>query len=350
MKLLFVVAHPKHVFIFKNVIIYFEKKNIPCLILAVDKDIVIDLLKIFNFNYIIIGKNRSGYLNNFIEVPKRIFKGLRKVKSFSPTLIVGQADPFFGIIGKLLHVPTIFLPDSEGAFLSRHIAFPLATNILVPNSYSRQIKQKHLRLDHYLELAYLHPKYFSSSDDAYSWINIDPNQKYVIIRFVSWKAHHDVGHTGLTLENKKLAVKLFSKYAKVFISSESDLPSELEEYKINIKLEKLHQVMEKSSLFFGESATMATESAILGTPSVYIDNKGTGYTHDIENKYGLIFNFTGSISDQKKAIQKGVDVLKNNLKKKLQKNKDQLIDDKLDITSYLINFIEKYPQKTRSNN
>jgi len=341
MRLLFVVAHPKHIFIFQNTIKYFEKKYIPYMILAVDKDIVINLLNIFNFNYEVVGKNRAGFLNNFIEIPKRIFVGMKKARNFSPSLIIGQADPFFAIIGKLLSIPTLFLPDSEGAFLSRYIAFPLASNILVSNSYNRQIKQKHIRLNHYLEMAYLHPNYYSSTDDVYSLLKITPKQKYVIIRFVSWNAHHDIGHEGLTFENKKLAVKLFSNYANVFISSEGELPPELERYRINVKLDKLHQVLEKASLFFGESATMAAESAILGTPAIYIDNKGTGYTHDIEENYNLIFNFTESMVDQESAINKGLYFLKDDHEEELNKNRNKLIKDKIDISSYLINFIEQ---------
>lgn len=341
MKLLFIIAHPKHIFIFKNIIEYFDNKNIPYIIFAVDKDIVIELLNTFKFKYEIVGKNKSGLINNFIEIPKRIYRSLIKTKKFEPTIIIGQADPFFAIIGKMLSIPTLFLPDTESSFISRFIAFPLASKLIIPESYSNHVKQKHIRLNHYLELAYLHPKYIKTTENVYDLLKIRPNEKYVIMRYVSWNSHHDIGHKGITLPNKIKAVNQFLKYGKVFISSEEKLPSELEGYRISIQIEKIHQVMKTASLFFGESATMATESSVMGTPSIYIDNVGRGYTHDIEKKYGLMFNFTESLSDQEKAIEKGIYILKNNLKEKLKKNKEELINDKIDISSYLINFIEQ---------
>ena len=61
---------------------------------------------------------------------------------------------------------------------------------------------------------------------------------------------------------KRRIVKKISKYAKVFISSEGELPDELIKYKIHIKPEYMHHALSQASLFYGESATMAAESAV----------------------------------------------------------------------------------------
>ena len=58
-------------------------------------------------------------------------------------------------------------------------------------------------------------------------LGLKGNKKYVLLRFVAWNAHHDIGHSGLSIEMKFKAVKEFSKYAQVFISSEKELPDDL---------------------------------------------------------------------------------------------------------------------------
>ena len=52
----------------------------------------------------------------------------------------------------------------------------------------------------------------------------------------------------------------------------------------------MHDVQAAAALFVGESATMASESVVLGTPSIYIDEVGRGYT-DEEAREGLLWMF-----------------------------------------------------------
>ena len=77
-----------------------------------------------------------------------------------------------------------------------------------------------------------------------------------------------------------------SRYARVFISSESELPVELESYRLPTKPEMIGHVLAHATLVFGESATMVSESAMLGVPGIYIDNTGRYYTRDLQDKYG----------------------------------------------------------------
>ena len=62
--------------------------------------------------------------------------------------------------------------------------------------------------------------------------------------------------------------------------------------------EEMHTLLYYATLLYGESATMASEAAVLGTYAVYLDDVGRGYTDEEESKYGLVFNFTESIEDQ----------------------------------------------------
>ncbi len=127
-----------------------------------------------------------------------------------------------------------------------------------------------------LELAYLHPNYFSPDLSVLELLGVKKGEKYAILRFVKWNANHDLGHTGITPENKIKAVQEFAKHARVFISSESELPEELESFKRKIPPEKMYDALAFSALLYGESATMASECAVLGTPAIYLDDFGQG--------------------------------------------------------------------------
>ncbi len=115
------------------------------------------------------------------------------------------------------------------------------------------------------------------------------------------------------------------------------IAKELEKYKIEIPPELIHHAIYYASLLFGESATMASEAAVLGTPTIYIDNTGRGYSEEQENKYGLVFNFTVSEIDQEKAINKGIELLKNMIfKEEFQQRRKKMLKDKIDVTAFMV--------------
>jgi len=141
----------------------------------------------------------------------------------------------------------------------------------------------------------------------------------------------------MTLENKREAIKQFSKFAKVFITAERELPADLEKYRIRIPVDKIHDCIFYSTLLFGESATMASEAAVLGTPSIFIDNDGRDYTEEEKKIYGLVYNFTESAEDQKKEIQTTISILKNdNSKKTYHSKREVLLKDKIDTTAFMV--------------
>jgi len=119
-------------------------------------------------------------------------------------------------------------------------------------------------------------------------------QKYIIIRFVSWNASHDIGQKGLGTEFRTKLIYEMSKYAKVLISSESELPENLKPYQIKISPEKMHDVLFFADLYIGEGGTMASESALLGIPTIYVNTLPLmGYLVE-EKKHGLLYHFKDS--------------------------------------------------------
>jgi predicted glycosyltransferase len=345
MKILVGMAHPKHVYMFKNFIEEMEKRGHEVKILAIEKDITEYLLKRFNMPYTLIGKNPPSIYKKVLSVPKWEYLTLKIARKFKPDIYIGQALPHFAHVSAILRKPYILFEDTESATAVQRVCFPFADAIVTPSCYKVDLGGKQVRFEGYYELAYLHPNYFKPNPTVLDEIGLSKEDKFVIIRFVSWDAIHDAEHSGLTLETNREAVKEFGTYGEVFIRSESSLPGEFEKYRISTPLEKIHDLMYYATLLYGESATMASECAVLGTHAIFCDFVGRGYTDDEEEKYGLVFNFKLDEESQRNSLEKAVELLgNNNLKSVGEKKRERLLEDKIDVTAFMAWFIENYPE------
>lgn len=345
MRILIDIGHPAHVHFFKHAIWELEKRGHNLLVTSRKKDIATKLLDIYNIKHECLGIAGQGLLKLGKELLWRDAKLLKLAKSFSPDILLGIAGIFIAHVGRLLGSPSIFFTDTENARLINGLGFPFATTICTPSCFQYNVGAKQVVYNGYHELAYLHPNYFKPDASILKLFGVKDNEKFVIMRFVGWEASHDVGHKGLSLEMKIKAVKEFSKHAKVFITSEKELPVELKKYRIKIPIERIHDILYYATLLYGESATMASESAILGTPAIFLDDVGRGYTNEQERVYGSVFNFTGSLRDQQRSINKGIELVRTQGIKEMWKNKRQmLLNDKIDVTAWLVDLIENYPK------
>ena len=341
MKILISIEHPAWAHQFKYLIRELEKKGHIVKVVAINKDRDLELLDIFNIKYDLIS-NTSGrtIIDKGIIFLKTTLKIYQVSKKFRPDIYIGRASPMMAINSFLFRKPHIVFEDTEHSNFCLNTCKLLSDVIITPNCFKKNLGKKQLRINAYKELFYLHPNYFTPNPTVLSELDLSPDDKFVIIRFVAWDAHHDIGQHGI--KNKIELVRELEKYGRVLITSEGQLPKELEKYKIKVSPEKLHDLLYYASLYVGEGATMATESAILGTPSIYVSSLvGTmGNFEELEQKYGLVFNY----NDSNKAVNKAVELIQNpNLKEEWQKKRERLLRDKIDVTAFMIWFVENYP-------
>lgn len=190
-------------------------------------------------------------------------------------------------------------------------------------------------------------------------LGIEPDTRFAIVRFVKLDAFHDTQLVGgFTLDQKRTLIQRLQAHMRVFISSESELPADLEPYRIHIPIEQMHHVQAAAALFVGESATMASESVCLGTPAIYIDQVGRGYT-DEEAREGLLWMFRpvpnrSSLSASEPSwISGGVEECIAKAEEisspafdtaSYAKRHQAWMATKIDCTAFLTYFIENYPQ------
>jgi len=347
MKLLIDIGHPAHVHLFKNFAWQMEKRGHDILFTCREKEFEIELLREYGFNYKSFGKkykSRFGKVWGMIEFDvKEFIAGFK----FKPDLFLSHGSMYAAHASTLLRKPHISLEDTFN-FEQVRLYLPFTNVVLTGNYDHPSLGKKEVKYNGYHELAYLHPNYYTPDKNILNELAVKDNEKYVIIRFVSWQATHDKGHKGISFENKIKAINEFEKYAKVFISSEAELPNELEKYKINILPHKMHDALSYASLVWAESFTVPAECSMSGTPSIINHSTKSFYLYELENKYELCYNYNESEEDQFKAIEKGIELLNTpHLNKEWQKRRERMLTDKIDVTTFLVWFVEDYPDSAK---
>jgi len=342
-KFLFDINHPHQVHFFKNVIWDLQKKGHEVLITAGEKDISLYLLDYYGFRYIKVGKSIAGLVPKAHELLKKETNMLKIVRKFNPDIVISVTSPTAAHASWLNGKKNIAFADTEHAILAFKLALPFTDVICTPSCFKKNFGTKHVLYNGYQELAYLHPNYFKPDPSVLKELKLVPEDKFFILRFVAWTAHHDVGQKGISQDMKLSIVKELEKRGRVLITSEIPLPKEFEPYKITVSPEKIHDLMYYATLLFGESATMASECAVLGTPAIFLDFAGRGYTDDEEKEYGLVYNFKNDGRSQENALEKALELVSNNnLKEECALKRAKLLDDKIDVTEFMLNLIEKY--------
>ncbi len=338
-KILFDVGHPAQVHNFKNIYWDLEKKGWEGLFVTKDKEICVELLERYNLPFIVLSRNRKGLLKKILFLVKDIVKFYSILNQFKPDIVLNRMSIHATLVSKILRVRQISMADTEN---SLNLSF-LTDTILTATSFEKSFGDKHLRYRGNIELFYLHPNRFRADDSIYELLNIKKDKRYAIIRFVSWDAHHDIGQKGFLYQQKIELVKKLSENIEVFISSEVELPFELEKYRITIPIDRIHDALYFASLYVGEGATMASESAMLGTPAIYVNSlNDAGIFKELEEE-GLFYIITDGVE----ATFKAVDIIDNSSKEDYIGKRDNYIKKKIDVTAFLVWFIENYPKSVK---
>lgn len=342
MRIIVDIGHPAHVHFFKNFIWIMRARGHEILITASKKEVTSDLLKAYNFDYIFTCKRYSG-VGFAYELMKRDAQMFNLTRRFKPDVITGIHNTIAAHVSRVTRAKSIIFTDTEHARLANMVTFPFANVICTPSCFKKDLGRKQVRYNGYHELAYLHPNYFTPNPAALGELGLTENDKFIIVRFVSWSASHDVGQHGFDMTTKRRLVTELEKYARIFITSESPLPEEFENYRITTPPEKIHDLLYYATMYIGEGGTMATEAAILGTPSILCATwaQYCGNYEDLLDNYGLVSIYSEPASALTRALQL---MLVEDTKQEWQKKRDKLLADKIDVTQFMINFIENYPE------
>lgn len=336
MKIFIDIGHPAHVHYFRNFIKIMESKGHSFFVTSREKECTFQLLDSYGIKFISRGKGNDGIAGKLLYMFKADKILYNLAKKFKPDVFLSFVSPYAAQVSWILGKPHIACDDTEHAKLARQLYFPFSKTIFTPYCFKKELGKKQIRFRGFMELCYLHPNYFTPDRSIFGILKIKESEPYVLLRFVSFKANHDIGHSGLDLATKTEIIERLRGKFKIFISSESEMPSEFLPYKINIPADKMHDVLAFATLFIGEGATMASECAMLGTPAIYVNSLDAGTLQE-EERLGLIFGYRNS-----KGVLDKVEELLNikNRGEIFRAQKEKMLEKMIDPTAMLIHYFE----------
>jgi len=347
MNILIDIAHPAHIHNIKN--LYFKLIGNNNIIVACQSiPIVKKLLNSYQIPYIEIGEKGKN-------IQEKIFKQFsfnRKIKHIAKErdidLAIGSSLSVFAFRGT--KAKSILLDEDDQnvqPFTAKFIS-PYADHILSPDALSYEDLKNAIYYPGNHELAYLHPNVFTPDPNMLVKLGLNKNDKYFILRFNAFKAHHDIHQYGLNKEQKLILIDTLSKYGKVYITTEAELEPEFEKFKMPISPEEMHSFLYYAQMLLSDSQTMTMEAAVLGVPSFRCNTFANRLSvlEELELKYGLTFGYHPSQFDwMLYRINEFLEM--PDLKDEWQKRRMRLLQDKIDVTSFWVWFVENYPESAK---
>lgn len=377
MNILVQLSHPAHFHLYKNVVKNWQKSGQNVHVLIKTKDILEELCQNSQIPYhnilpIAHRKNKFGILWDMFV---RDWKILCFCKKYKIDMLTGST-PEVAHVSKVLGLHSVNTGEDDMSVVP---AFAKATGPFLQTLLSpivcdnTPLEKNSIHYPSYHELAYLHPNHFTPSREVVDNYGIDTAKPYFILRFASLNAHHDDGICGINTQIAQRLIDILSPHGQIYITSERELESQFEPYRIRINPLDMHHVMAFASLYIGDSQTMAAEAGVLGTPFVrFNDFVGRiGYLRELEDVYQLGYGIHATPLSEDSSIRRndgtvqpsGVEALYQAVEKLVAMpaeerrqifaaRREKMLSEKIDYAKFLTWFIENYPQsqqQTRDN-
>ncbi|MDG5758522.1 DUF354 domain-containing protein [Natronococcus sp. A-GB1] len=338
MRVIVTIQHPAHVHFFKHAITELEADGNDVYVFARENEVVRDLLESYDIDHeILAGESDSLFSLARVQATyeARLLARARKIK---PDVITAIGGPAATHVAKLVGAKSVVFYDTEHATLIKMLAYPFADIICTPECYDGDIGSKKVEYPGYHELAYLHPDRFEPDPAVLEEAGLEPDDTFVVMRLSSWDSSHDMGQGGFN-DPIEAVERLEDAGATVLITSEVPLPDELEANRMTTSPEQIHDLLAYADCFVGEGATTAAEAAILGTPAVYVNSLSLGYMQELEDEYGLVFNFNDE-DRHARSLEKAVSIIENRDEETWQRRRNRLLADRVDVTDVIVRELE----------
>lgn len=339
MKIILDIGHPKDVNVFKNVITSLGKKGHDVKIVARAKENTEKILKDYGFSCE-YGPYYKSIIGKALGIPINDLWLYRIAKKFNPDIFISPGSPYSAHVSKILGRPHYAFIDTEIATLATKLMFPFTDKVYTSSSFYINLGPKQVKFNGYYELAYLHSEYFNPDKRILDKYGLE--EEYIILRLSALASHHDINASGFSFKSERELhdyIYELEKYGRVIISSEKNDWETITKYQINFQSNDLHQVLYFAKMYIGEGASMASEAAILGTPSIYVSNTRRGYLKELEERYQLAY----SVSTREEALIKVIKILEeNDVRNKWHMKRDRMLNEKIDVVRFMVESIENY--------
>ncbi len=346
-RILFDIGHPAQVHLFRNAIAELDRAGHDTFVTSRVKEVTVELLDAYGIEHTALTTRGDSFPGLLWELGLREKRLLAFARRTNPDVIVSRLSPAAAHVSALIGCQHVVVSDTKinsraMRLLNYRLTLPFVDTICVPESFVLPVNDDRRQPMDFQELAYLHPQFFTPDPAALRTIDIDPDEPFFVIRLAGWDAYHDVGHAGLSPGTTRALVTLLSEYGEVYLSAEGELPPDLEPHRLSIPPEAIHNVLAHAVLYVGDSGTMSTEAAMVGTPSVRINtmvsDADENVFRELEDRYGLLWSF----ADEQRALKHVRSLLDSGLDSAdWHMRRERLLADQPNVTQQLVDVITK---------
>lgn len=346
---LFFFVHPAKVHLFKATINALLERGDKVEVVITGRDILEELVIEQGWEYTKIFSNgrKVGFLHIYISAA--IFLILSVLRLLWLTKFEKYdffvTDDVLTFLGRLKGVPSIFATDDDLSAVPESFILMMSANYIFAPNICDLGKYNHKKLGYYgyKSLAHLHPKRFKPEKEK---IPADFRDKaYFFIRTVSATSTHDVGKRGISDDTLRKIIDRLKPHGKIILNSERELPRDLEIYQLDFNKNDVSHYVYHSSLFISDSTTMCAEAAVLGVPAIEHDDWFADFKQyfELHEKYELLYGY--GIEEEEMMLSKIDEILTmDNHRDVFQKRKELMLTDKIDVSAFLIWFLNDYPK------
>ena len=340
MRVVFAVSTPHQAHLFRNTSMILQNRGDEVLFLARNYGYTADILRSYNLPFRIYSRTYSGLLGKVLELLISEVNGISLIGEFRPDVVVG--DSLLGYPSLLFRVPSISFVDGDYSsfYEIQYRTLNRSSIICTPYTFRTELGARQIRYPGFQQLAYLHPNRFRPDHGVLQTEGIGDKEAFSLIRFNAFDAiSHDLRYREYDWEVRRRVISLLQKSGRVLISSEGSLPVEFEHLKMKTNPSKIHSLLSYAKVVIAETS-IATEAAILGTPSVLIHpsvSSNLATNHLEMERFGLQRNF----SNYQDALPVIESIMKSDRRSFYSECHSRLLSNKIDVTPFVVWLIDK---------
>lgn len=352
MKVAFDIQHPAQVHLFKHAIRDLEAAGHETLVLSRDKEVTHALLDAYDIDHVSLSRRRGGLPAAILELAVREIRTALSARRFDPDVFVSRVSPPAVHAAALVDAASVVVTDTdiEDTLLGRAyhaVTLPLADVICRPPDLGLTAAREKQYVLAFQELAYLHPERFSPSTEALAAHGVAVDEPYFVMRLAGWDAYHDVGRRGIDQVTMRELASYLSAHGTLYVSAEGEVPDIDGMHPLPTPPHLIHDLLYHADLYVGDSGTMSTEAAMLGTPAVRTNSTaGESDEHTfvaLEREYGLLYSYR----DGRDAVRKVRELVENgDTAAEWQTRRDRLLGEATDVTGELVRLVRDAARPT----
>lgn len=338
MKVCFTIQRPPHVHFYRAAISELVEAGHEVSVFVRDSEITTSLLDAYDIDHTTLTNGPNGSVVD-LAWTQATFEArlIRQLRRLDPDVVSGVGGVSASHAAAAVGAESVVFTDTEHARLSNALMKPFVDRVYTPDCFHQTFGNGHVRYPGYHELAYLHPNRFTPDSAVLEQTDIDPERPLAVVRLAGWEAAHDVGANGID-DPTVVIERLEAAGAQVRLTSEAPSGTIAPDRELDLPPDQFHDLLAHATLYLGEGATTAAESAVLGTPAIYVNSLRMGYTDELEARYQLLYNCQGSFR-RERAIRTAERVLDGSEPTDFVAAREEMLAEKVDTTDVIIRAI-----------